>query len=131
MSDCSHMPNLSHKAWMSGRHWAVAFRCARCGKVDYALFDGSNGSEGNLQCVSPPCDWYQVQGMMLCPSCHESFVDWMGSSNCTNSKRTNETCHIEEYEESGISICSGCGAVQPDDFTVYYCWCCGRKVVDG
>lgn len=40
-----------------------------------------------------------------------------------------ETCKVEEYEDTGIPVCSGCGAVQPDDHTVYYCWCCGRKVI--
>lgn len=39
------------------------------------------------------------------------------------------TCRVEEYEDTGIPVCSECGAVQPDDHTVYYCWCCGRKVV--
>ena len=39
------------------------------------------------------------------------------------------TCGINEYEHTGIPVCSECGAVQPDDHTVYYCWCCGRKVV--
>ena len=38
-------------------------------------------------------------------------------------------CRIVEYEGTGIPVCSECGAVQPDDYTVYYCWCCGRRVV--
>lgn len=38
------------------------------------------------------------------------------------------TCEVEEYEDTGILVCSECGAVQPDDHMVYYCWCCGRKV---
>ena len=38
-------------------------------------------------------------------------------------------CHISEYEDTGIPVCSECGAVQPDDYTVYYCWACGRRVV--
>lgn len=38
------------------------------------------------------------------------------------------TCVIKEYEDTGILVCSECGAMQPDDHTVYYCWCCGRKV---
>lgn len=42
-----------------------------------------------------------------------------------------EECHIEEYEDTGIPVCSECGAAQPDEYTVYYCWCCGRKMVDG
>ena len=39
------------------------------------------------------------------------------------------TCKVEGYEDTGILVCSECGAVQHDDRTVYYCWCCGRKVV--
>ena len=40
------------------------------------------------------------------------------------------TCRITEYDEAPFPVCSECGAVQPDDFTVYYCWNCGAKVVD-
>lgn len=40
------------------------------------------------------------------------------------------TCHFEEYERTGIYVCSECGATAPDDFTVHYCWCCGAKVVE-
>ena len=39
------------------------------------------------------------------------------------------TCKLTPYEDTGITVCSECGAVQPDDWTVYYCWSCGRKVV--
>ena len=39
------------------------------------------------------------------------------------------TCHVEDYEGAGIGVCSECGAAQPDDYTVYYCWNCGAKVV--
>lgn len=43
-----------------------------------------------------------------------------------------EVCHIAEYDDTGIPVCSECGAAQPEDFTVYYCWCCGRRVeMDG
>lgn len=38
-------------------------------------------------------------------------------------------CRQIETEE-GFIVCSECGAPQPEDYTVYYCWCCGRKVVD-
>lgn len=38
------------------------------------------------------------------------------------------TCHIEEYEQTGYLVCSECGAVQPDDYTVYYCPNCGTKI---
>ena len=40
------------------------------------------------------------------------------------------TCKIVEYDEAPYPVCSECGAIQPDDFTVHYCWCCGAKVVD-
>lgn len=39
------------------------------------------------------------------------------------------TCRQIETEE-GFIVCSECGAPQPEDYTVYYCWCCGRKVVE-
>ena len=39
------------------------------------------------------------------------------------------TCEVVEYEHTGIPVCSECGAIQPEDCTVYYCWCCGRKVM--
>ena len=42
--------------------------------------------------------------------------------------RAERTCRIAEYDEAPFHVCSECGAVQPDDFTVYYCWNCGRKV---
>lgn len=40
------------------------------------------------------------------------------------------TCHILEDEDTGMLTCSECGAVQPEDFTAYYCWSCGARVVD-
>ena len=39
------------------------------------------------------------------------------------------TCSIVEHPELPYPVCSDCGAVQPDDFTVYFCWSCGAKVV--
>lgn len=38
-----------------------------------------------------------------------------------------ESFHIIEEEEAGIPVCSNCGAIQPEDYTVYYCWNCGAK----
>lgn len=38
------------------------------------------------------------------------------------------TCHIIEDEDTGYLTCSECGAIQPDDYTVYHCWCCGKKI---
>jgi hypothetical protein len=31
-------------------------------------------------------------------------------------------------DEHGFLTCSECGAMQPEDYTVYYCWYCGCKV---
>ncbi len=39
------------------------------------------------------------------------------------------TCKAEEYEDTGILVCSECGALLDDDRTAYYCWCCGRKII--
>jgi hypothetical protein len=36
-------------------------------------------------------------------------------------------CRIVE-DEFGHPTCSECGAMQPEDYTVYYCWCCGCMV---
>ena len=41
-----------------------------------------------------------------------------------------KTCHTV-IDDTGILLCSACGAVQPDDYTNYYCWSCGARVVDG
>lgn len=41
------------------------------------------------------------------------------------------TCHEVEDEDTGFMVCSECGAVHDESYTSYYCWCCGRKVVDG
>lgn len=35
--------------------------------------------------------------------------------------------HIIEEEETGTPVCANCGAIQPEDYTVYYCWNCGAK----
>ena len=40
------------------------------------------------------------------------------------------TCRIEKYDELPYRVCSACGAVQPEDYTVYYCWSCGSKVLE-
>ena len=44
--------------------------------------------------------------------------------------RAERTCHIIEYDDAPYPVCSECGAVQPDDYTVYFCWNCGAKVRD-
>lgn len=38
------------------------------------------------------------------------------------------TCEIIEYPDAPIPVCSECGAVQPEDYAVYYCWNCGARV---
>lgn len=43
--------------------------------------------------------------------------------------RAERTCRVLEHDELPYAICSECGAIQPDDFTVYYCWLCGARVV--
>lgn len=43
--------------------------------------------------------------------------------------RAERTCSIEERDELPYPVCSVCGAVQSDDYTVYYCWSCGAKVI--
>ena len=40
------------------------------------------------------------------------------------------TCHEVEDEDTGFIVCSECGAVHDENYTSYYCWCCGKKVVD-
>lgn len=47
----------------------------------------------------------------------------------TYDSRAERTCRITEYDEAPFPVCSECGAVQPDDYAVYYCWSCGAKVV--
>ena len=39
------------------------------------------------------------------------------------------TCCEVEDEDTGFIVCSECGAIHDVDYTSYYCWCCGRKVV--
>lgn len=38
-------------------------------------------------------------------------------------------CHEVEDEDTGFIVCSECGAVHDENYTSYYCWCCGKKVV--
>lgn len=57
----------------------------------------------------------------------------MENGNCAVERRRyvpERTCRITEYDEAPFPVCSECGAVQPDDFTVYYCWNCGARVVE-
>lgn len=43
--------------------------------------------------------------------------------------RAERTCRIKEDADTGFLTCSECGAIQPEEWTVYYCWSCGAKVV--
>lgn len=41
------------------------------------------------------------------------------------------TCRIKEDADTGCFMtCSECGAIQPEEWTVYYCWSCGARVVE-
>ena len=41
------------------------------------------------------------------------------------------TCRIKEDADTGCFLtCSECGAIQPEEWTVYYCWSCGARVVE-
>lgn len=45
--------------------------------------------------------------------------------------RAERTCRIKEDADIGcFLVCSECGAIQPEEWTVYYCWCCGARVVE-
>jgi hypothetical protein len=57
-------------------------------------------------------------------------VDMLTPAQAIAATLESGTCKLTLYEDTGITVCSECGAVQPDDWTVYYCWSCGRKVVD-
>lgn len=39
------------------------------------------------------------------------------------------TCREIEYGDTGAIVCSECGAVHDPDYTQYFCWCCGRKIL--
>lgn len=54
---------------------------------------------------------------------------WLTESAEPWNERAERTCRIVEYDEAPYPVCSECGAVQPDDFTVYYCWNCGSRVI--
>lgn len=61
---------------------------------------------------------------------HAAWVYYETSEQATEAwnMRAQGTCKVEEYEDTGIPVCSECGAIQPEDHTVYHCWCCGRRV---
>lgn len=60
--------------WRMNRHWAVMYRCTRCGRIDYVEYDGT---EPNLQCQTAPQGWRDLSYMLFCPSCAESYEKWM------------------------------------------------------
>ena len=65
--------------WYSGNHWAFAHKCARCGKVEYRLYEeeDSKYGDGNIQSVRPPKGWESVGHNLFCQSCAESYKEWM------------------------------------------------------
>lgn len=66
-----------------------------------------------------------------CVQCHAETDGWMEKEQAIEAwnTRAERTCRIIEHEELPYPVCSECGAIQPDDYTVYYCWSCGAKVV--
>lgn len=84
------------------------------------------GGEAELTGFDAPEVW------VWCPNCKASTDAHTckgGAIEAWNT-RAERTCRIAEYNEAPFLACSECGAVQPDDFMVYYCWSCGAKVVD-
>lgn len=65
------------QGWMDGRHWAVAFRCERCGRLHFSLFKSSTATGCNLQCVEEPEGWKTVMHTLLCGDCLESYTSWL------------------------------------------------------
>lgn len=68
-------PNLAHTGWMRGRHWAVMYKCYRCGHIEAFEYEQSD-NDGNLQCQPPPEGWTDRE-MLLCPNCTVAFKRWM------------------------------------------------------
>lgn len=52
----------------------------------------------------------------------EAIAAWNNRAGCVR-------CRIEWQDELPYLVCSNCGAIQPEDHTVYFCWSCGAKVV--
>lgn len=57
----------------------------------------------------------------------DGFVTEFAAAEAWNT-RAERTCRIKE-DETGFLVCSECGAVQPEEWMVYYCWSCGARVV--
>ena len=77
----------------------------------------------------------QVREVLLYHLPHREYYSveqtdaWQAIADELNA-RAERTCRIVEYNDAPIPVCSECGAVQPDDYAVYYCWSCGAKVRD-
>lgn len=81
-------------------------------------FGGDMGPNGNV--------WSGVdEGTVLTENCIDGWVESVESIAATVGAGT---CHVIEDEDTGYLTCSECGAIQPDDYTVYHCWCCGKKI---
>ena len=107
--------------------------CPFCGGDDigifgaYPYFRDKNAYGWTAMCADCGCavGFILHEPSMLCAefaTIDEAIAAW--------NARAERTCRIIEYDESPYPVCSECGAVQPDEFTVYYCWSCGAKVVD-
>lgn len=77
MSDYFHGPNLTQSGWWRGVHWAIAFKCCRCGKTEFRLYDPKSAGDGNIQEQEPADGWSRDLSMLLCPACAESFETWL------------------------------------------------------
>ena len=68
--------------------------------------------------------WIECRECCAESGCYRTEAEAIDAWNA----RAERTCRIVEYDEAPYPVCSECGAVQPDDYTVYYCWNCGAKV---
>lgn len=70
----SGFADVRKSGWIRNRHWAVMYRCTRCGRIDYAEYDGR---DSNLQCQTAPQGWRDLSYMLFCPNCAESYEKWL------------------------------------------------------
>lgn len=73
-----------------------------------------------IQRMSLACD------MRITPE--QAIAATLGSSNCTNGERTNETCRDAAGKQMAFFACSVCGASNEHKHP-RFCYGCGRKVV--
>lgn len=75
---------------------------------------------------------YGEQWYARCDRCEVSSYYYKTEAQAIEawSARPERTCRIKVDAETGCFLtCSECGAIQPEDYTVYYCWSCGARVV--